>query len=275
MGYFSNNSVLSSNIIRYNHTVTGETGGIYVTNDTNWLSLAGDPVGGTYNVICCNDGYQIYNDNRYSGDGSNDVDATYVQWCSTDPGEIEAGIFDFFDDSSKAFVMYDPFVGEVGLLSSDPPMDGTLAKVQNNVLLLEFECAIGLPVGPALSIVPLGGAGDVGDLFTYTLETSVCPDDTLKAKEDGEVLTNMVWYQVTPTVELLDQVGPFTLDVCTLRGDANGDGVTFTTDYGVVKAKIPTINTDIREDINGDGVVFTTDYGFVKSYIPSFKPPKP
>ena len=272
----SDNNEFSSNLIRYNHTDLGETGGIYVTGDTNWLSLAGDPVGGTYNVICCNDGYQIYNNNPFYADGRNDVDASYVQWGTNDMGEIQDLIYDYGDDATKAFVVCYPFVESIGLLSSDPPVDGTLAKIQNNVLLLEFECAIGLPVGPALSIVPIGGAGDVGDLFTYTLETTVCPDDTLKAKEDGEVLANMVWYEVTPTVELLDldQVQPFTLEVCTLGGDADGDGQVLAFDYFGVKNNMFE-QTDARYDLDGDGQVLAFDYFVVKNHMFDQCPPKP
>ena len=70
-------------------------------------------------------------------------------------------------------------------------------------------------------------------------------------------------------------VAPFSLDLCILIGDANGDGIVFTTDYGCLKAKIPTFNTDIREDLNGDGMVFTTDYGVIKGYFLDGSPPKP
>ena len=147
--------------------------------------------------------------------------------------------------------------------------------MQNNVILLRFVEAIALPAGAALSIRPIGGtpADDVADQFTYELVETNVADDTLKAKENGAVLTNQTWYRISPTATLA--VAPFSLDLCTLIGDANGDGIVFTQDYSAVKAKTPTFNTDIREDLNGDGVVFTPDYSVLKGYFLDWSPPKP
>jgi len=166
-------------------------------------------------------------------------------------------------------------VGDPALVSSDPEMDETLAKIQNNCVWLTFDRAPVLTGGNELLVrtigMPMGP--DLGGSFTCSIDTDYDPSgNTLKIKENGAVLANLTWYRYEPNNLVCV---PFTRDVCTLRGDANNDDITFTTDYGTVKAKIPTFTTDIREDINGDGIVFTTDYGFVKSYIPSFKPAKP
>lgn len=106
----SYNSTFVRNTITDNYINTGTTGGIYVTNDSEYLSLAGDPNTGTYNIIRDNDGYQVYNDNSFQADGRNDINAVYVQWGTCDIQEIMARIFDYFDDGSKAFVLFYPFV---------------------------------------------------------------------------------------------------------------------------------------------------------------------
>jgi parallel beta-helix repeat protein len=111
--HFNNcdNSNLAMNTITNNHSTGGECGGIYVTNGSEWLSLAGDPCEGTYNTIWGNDGNQVYNGNAvYYDDKRNDINAVYLQWATCDANEIEAGIFDRDDDSTKARVDYDPFV---------------------------------------------------------------------------------------------------------------------------------------------------------------------
>jgi len=157
------------------------------------------------------------------------------------------------------------------LVSSDPPHNTTFAKIQNNCIWLTFDTPPVLTGGNELLVRTIGTTmgPDLGGLFTCSIE----PDGvTLKAKENVVQLVNTTWYRFEPNLLV---AAPFAVDVCTLYGNANNDTLTFTTDYGAVKAKIPTFSTDIREDINGDGIVFTTDYGFIKSFIPTFLPAKP
>jgi len=161
------------------------------------------------------------------------------------------------------------------LLSSDPAMDTTLCKIKNNCVWLTFDVAPVLTGGNELLVRTIGTpmGPDLGGSFTCSIDLAYdASGKTLKAKENAVVLSNTTWYRFEPN---LLAVAPFAVDLCTLYGNANNDTLTFTTDYGAVKAKIPTFSTDIREDINGDGLVFTTDYGFVKSFIPTFKPAKP
>jgi hypothetical protein len=155
------------------------------------------------------------------------------------------------------------------LVLSEPPADGTLPKTQNNLILLTFSAAIALPGGPALGIVPLGGGADQGGSFDYSVE----PDGlTLKAVEQGTVLAELTWYQVTPAAGLAVQ--PFVLDVCTLIGDCNGTRRVTTADYSQVKAHMSEY-TDARCDLNGSGRVTTADYSVVKTHLGDRVPPKP
>ena len=157
------------------------------------------------------------------------------------------------------------------LVASEPVADGTLPKTQNNVILLTFGGPTALPGGAALSVVPIAGGSDVGGSLTYSIE----PDGvTLKAKENGNVLTKdpATWYRVTPVTGL--DVQPFTLDVCTLLGDANGSARVTTADYSEVKAHMAEY-TDARYDLNGSGRVTTADYSVVKSNMADRAPIKP
>jgi parallel beta-helix repeat protein len=108
--YASSDTVFSQNTITDNYIETGATGGIYVTDNSERVSLAGDPSTGIYNIICHNDGNQVYNNNTFNADGRNDINAVYVLWCTCDTDVIQSRIFDYFDDGSKAFVLFYPFV---------------------------------------------------------------------------------------------------------------------------------------------------------------------
>ena len=165
------------------------------------------------------------------------------------------------------------------LVSTEPPMDTTLCRVTNNCIRLTFDQPVALTGGNELLIraIGLSMGPDFGGSFTCSIDLAFDPSgNTLKAKENLAVLTNKVWYRVESN--LLD-CQPFALDLCTLIGDVNNDGLVFTTDYGFVKRRIPPpmppFDDCAREDLNGDGLIFPTDYGYIKAHIPSFKPPKP
>jgi len=156
--------------------------------------------------------------------------------------------------------------GAAALVSSEPPADGTLPKTQNNVILLTFDGPITMPAGQPISV--FGGGFEEGNAFTYSIE----PDGvTLKAVEQGPMLTNQTWYQITP-MDL--DVDWFSLDVCTLQGDANGSGRVTTADYSMIKANMSQY-TDGRPDLNGSGRVTTADYSVVKAHLGERVPIKP
>jgi hypothetical protein len=156
------------------------------------------------------------------------------------------------------------------LVATDPPADGTLPKVANNVLRLTFDRSLFLlPAGPALSIKPVAGGADVAGSFTYALGGD---GSVLQASENGEVLINLVWYRVTPAPAL--DVNPFVLDLCTLRGDADGTGQVLAGDYFPVKNHLFE-NTDARYDLDASGQVLASDYFIVKNHLFHAKPPKP
>jgi hypothetical protein len=172
----------------------------------------------------------------------------------------------YFDNMVFAYDYVGPMTAPA-LVASDPPADGTLPKTQNNVIRLTFDDAIVLPAGPALSI--FGGGWEDGGAFAYSIE----PDGvTLKAAEEGPMLTDQTWYQVAPAEGFA--VEPFALDFCTLAGDANNSGRVTTADYNEVKAQMGGY-TDARCDLNGNGRVTTADYIVVKGHMGSRTPAKP
>jgi hypothetical protein len=159
------------------------------------------------------------------------------------------------------------------LVSSEPPAEGTLCKTQNNEVRLVFDSPITLPAtGQPLAIVALGGGPDVSVLFGYQIDPDDPSGSTLKAVESGVQLTNLTWYNVAPAPGFA--VSPFSFDVCTLAGDADGSGRVTTADYGAVKACLGQI-TDERCDLNGSGRVTTADYSVVKDHMGGRVPTKP
>jgi hypothetical protein len=164
-------------------------------------------------------------------------------------------------------------VCEPRLVSSEPPVDGTLPRVVNNCVLLTFCGPITLPPGPALSIAPLGGGMDLGEWFTYSQPDGV----TLKAKEGGAILVNRTWYRIRRAGGF--NVQPFILDVCTLQGDADNSGRVLAADYFYIKNCLvnphPPELVDPRCDLDGNGQVLAGDYFVVKNHMGNAKPPKP
>jgi len=111
-GIYANKSddiTFSGDIIAYNHASTA--GGIFITDGSDGWNLTGP---NTFSAVQIygNDNYQFYNDNDFGGSfgltDAGNVDARYVYWGTDDENEIEAGIYDFFDDASKGVIFYDP-----------------------------------------------------------------------------------------------------------------------------------------------------------------------
>ena len=108
VAWSAGNAPFVGNVIRFNYTTGGQAGGIFVAS-SEWLSFNGGAE--AYSTICCNDGYEVYNDNPfYGGDGRYDIDARNVYWGTDDTAVIQAEIYDFFDDSSRAMVLWYPFI---------------------------------------------------------------------------------------------------------------------------------------------------------------------
>jgi len=150
------------------------------------------------------------------------------------------------------------------LIGSDPPTGGTLCKEANNVITLTFDAPVA--AGTTVDIREIASGADVSGSFTHTVNGS-----TIAVAETGAALTNQTWYRVTPADV---SVQAFTLDVCTLVGDANGSARVTTADYIDVKAHM-TEYTDARYDLNGSGRVTTADYIVVKDHMGQRLPPKP
>jgi len=104
----SGSCLMIDSVITGNRT-NGSSGGIYVHNSPR-ISFAGDPLTCTYNCICENDGYCVYNNTAYNQDGSGDIDARYVKWCTDDSQDILDCVYDYFDDARLGEVYWDPYV---------------------------------------------------------------------------------------------------------------------------------------------------------------------
>jgi hypothetical protein len=163
-------------------------------------------------------------------------------------------------------------VRQRALISSHSPSYVTLPKMENNILRLMFDGPVELPVELPVSILPVGGQVELNGAFDYAIETFDLDDDTLVVTEIGGALPNQAWYRVEVAGDL--DVEPFVLDVCTLRGDADGDGQVLAFDYFEVKNNMFEM-TDARCDLDGDGQVLAFDYFVVKNHMFDQAPPKP
>jgi hypothetical protein len=173
------------------------------------------------------------------------------------PPLVDMGAYEFIPSSLPA------------LMATDPPMDGTLPKTKNNVILLVFDGPIAWSWGPLLCIVDLQDGTDVTNSFGYI----DVDDRTLRVRQIPRVvLPNQRWYRIRPRIYF--NVQPFTLDVCTLEGDADGSGRVTAADYFPVKNHLSEM-TDARYDLNGDGQVTALDYFVVKNHAFDATPPKP
>ena len=214
-----------------------------------------DPNNGDYHLLptspCVNAGAPSYS----VGPGVTDLDGN----PRLQRGRVDVGCYET------------PFVS---LLASEPPADGTLPRMADNVVELVFNGTISpLPPGGApVSIVPLAGGGDVTSSFTLELTSTTVGNDTLRAVENGSGLPNQTWYRIEPAVGL--DVVPFVLDVCTLIGDADGSGRVTTGDYGEVKLHLGE-RGEVRCDLNASGRVTTADYSVVKAHMGEQTPAKP
>ena len=202
-----------------------------------------------------------------------------VSWSTTDHTAANVPIYAWganadlvggLMNNTDIFAVATAGAASPALLVTNPPADGSLSKQANNVIQLTFADTITLPsYPPPLSIVELPSGTDYGDLFSYAIQ----PDGvTLMAVELGQALSNRQWYRLEPTSHL--EVAPFTLDVCTLYGDADGNGRVMALDLGLIWSHNGEV-TDARYDIDGNGQVMALDLGAAWSHNGQAVPPKP
>ena len=103
----SDDWTISDSEICQNESAKGMTGGLHVVNSLR-LSLAGDEENQVFNTICQNSGFQVSNTNAFDLKPDANVDATFLNWCTDDIGEIQLLIFDHFDNAAVAFVLFFP-----------------------------------------------------------------------------------------------------------------------------------------------------------------------
>ncbi|HUW82588.1 MAG TPA: dockerin type I repeat-containing protein [Phycisphaerae bacterium] len=242
-------------------SVATEAGLVFFDGSTwqlDLLNLTNTPGGRNWYPNCAPSVYLHPNGRRY-------LDMLWIDGVH-DPNDIYARNYEVIYSTLDL----DP---PPALVSSEPAADGTLPKTENNVIRLTFDSAIMLPAGSALHITQFDDPNhDVSGLFDYQIDPNDPAGVTLEATESGAALANRTWYSVTPSPDF--RVQPFALDVCTLRGDANGSARVTTADYSEVKAHMGE-RTDARCDLNGNGRITTADYGVVKTYLGNRQPTKP
>ena len=197
---------MTDNVIARNHT-NGDSGGIYVYNSPR-LSFAGDPLTCTYNCICDNDGYCVYNNTAFDPAGSGDIDARHVIWCTDDPQDIQDCLYDYFDDARLGEVIWDPFVpGDCDVFEWHAWRDLSVPELSyrpevSKVISIQISPPVGAttinledkpPTGWAVSAISHGGVWETstgkvkwGPLFS-PFPTEVHYTVTPPPDADGEV----------------------------------------------------------------------------------------
>lgn len=99
--------------------ISENTGDGIQINGTNVGSIVVSDDETNPTIIAGNDGHQIYSDLLFEGStdplARGNVDARNVWWGTTEIPTIEAGIFDFFDNSNYGIVFYDPSAPSPGI----------------------------------------------------------------------------------------------------------------------------------------------------------------
>jgi len=149
------------------------------------------------------------------------------------------------------------------LVTSDPCQSQPLPRLSNNQIKLVFSISLDpcdLPQVP-LSITKQATVTDLAAQFTYSLETTNEPNDTLLAQENGSVLENKTWYHIK---ELGSWSAPFVVEAPTLTGDVDRNGDVSLTDYALLTATWPDSGLDLGwVDLDGDNDVDTADLGIL------------
>ncbi len=283
--------------VAHNHTNAGDTGGIYVYEST-WMSFAGDPVTGSYNVIKDNDGYYIYNDTAFDPAGSGDIDASYLQWGTDDMQAIQDCIYDYFDNANLGFVLFYP-------LWEDPELwrwPRAAVSRKTHGALGDFDIELPLaPAAPEDTAIETrrDGVQQVVLTFTEPIEAiDGTPDDTEVALTCdgspcgsvdavtivGQVMTidisgvpdaTCLAITVSGIADLVGNplVGDHDVQVVVLAADVNSDGNADLIDMAYVKSKngeplspLPCDDPDFaRFDLNVDGNIDLIDMALAKS----------
>ena len=261
-----------------------------------WISFGDVEFDGQSNMAWM--GGRGVNDNRYAGVSKDAIrQAVYGMVDESDPNSsnfgdgivgidafsLDLNLYGFGTDFGMAFDNT-PLSNSGGwpppppwwvLVDSEPDPNGSLPKTMNNVILCVFDRPIELPAsGNPLVIRDMSnGCADVSNLFTYSIDPDDSTGCTLEAKENGDLLPDMTWYQVNSAAGWTP-VEPFQFEVYTLEGDCDSSGRVTTADYSCIKAALGQ-RGDVRGDLNGSGRVTTADYSVVKANMGHRGPAKP
>ena len=225
----NDNVTFSRDRIIDNHTVSADgVGGIYIAGGSDGWNLS--PVAPNQPVhLYGNDNYNFYNDNEFSGSfGYSDpgnVDARFVWWGTTDPSEIQAGIFDFFDYAANGVVFYDPYtIFNLGDFNDDGVVDD---------LDIDILSAAAVRGGDDSLVYDLDGDDDIdGDDYTYMIEEIIgsgpgtCwADGNLDNAVDVSDLSTWLSHRMT--------AGHINVGDGWSQGDWNGDGAVDVSDLSM------------------------------------------
>jgi hypothetical protein len=164
----------------------------------------------------------------------------------------------------------------IDLASSIYGCDATLPRFQKNTIRLTFTDPITLPPAGAIEIRQLL-AGDFGatnhaSSFLMSIESG----NTLKLVENGNILTNGVWYAVMYRGSDWTGVCNFERDYAKVAGDADNTGINDFADLSFIFGNQTGAAGDTdRSDVNGDTFVDFADISDAFGFNGSFAAAKP
>jgi hypothetical protein len=225
----SNNTVIDNRVPTYT-----DVGGIYVTFTSYpvypQLTL-------NYNNICNNMGFQLYNNFEQ---GSPYLNAENNWWGTPIESEIQNMIFDWFDDSSKGIVDFNPWVTDFRIDAPISPPTGLTATTNADEITLrwspnpEVDTAGYIVYWVSDSVFPYDNKIDVGNISSYTLtgfeqgtyyvtvtaydsDYQLTNDDPDTIVNENQTNGNESWYTTQLIVEINNFEGDFDYD-CDIDG---------------------------------------------------------
>ncbi|MCA9284785.1 MAG: right-handed parallel beta-helix repeat-containing protein [Phycisphaerales bacterium] len=173
----ASNTTWTSNVVTGNEA--GDDGGGFFVNQVG-TSLAGIAPADDCNTVSGNlalRGPEVFNNVTFNPDGSGDCDASYVCWGTEVPAEIAAGIWDYFDDTTKGVVITTPVVGGPILVDTTWTLAGSPYTVMQGVIVgggatLTIEAGVEVRLAPDMAITVGGNLFGAATLVAMGTELS-------------------------------------------------------------------------------------------------------